>query len=149
MFNVTGGEIVIIVLVALIVLGPERIPEVARSLGRLINKAKTMSQGLQDTVSDISGDPSLKPIKDLGELATRPRQKLAEFAAEAEAEARAEQQKRERDQREAEQEKFALESESDVTQSDLGPPPERPAVEPTAELDVDANDEPGEKQPSQ
>lgn len=133
MFNVTGGEIVIIVLVALLVLGPERIPEVARNIGRLINKAKTMSEGLQSTVNDISSDPSMKPLKDLGELAARPRQKLAEFAAEAEAEERAQRRLEERARMEAEQAQAALDAPSGDT-SDIGQPPERPVAEPGAEV---------------
>lgn len=134
MFNVTGGEVIIIVLVALVVLGPDRIPEVARNIGRLINKAKTMSEGFQSTVSDISDDPSMKPLKDLGELAARPRQKLAEFAAEAEAEERAQRKLEEKTRMEAEQAEAALASPTDDVDNDIGPPPERPvAPDPTSD----------------
>jgi sec-independent protein translocase protein TatB len=89
MFNVTGGELVIILIVALVILGPDRLPEVARSAGRMINKVKTMTEGFQSNVSGVMDDPSMKPLKDLSELAARPRQKLAEYALEAEAEERA------------------------------------------------------------
>lgn len=89
MFNITPSEFLIIAVLALVVLGPDRLPDMARSLGRLINKAREMTADLRDSVDSISDDPSMKPLKDLGELATRPRQKLAEFAAEAEAEDRA------------------------------------------------------------
>lgn len=89
MFNITPSEFLIIALLALVVLGPERLPDMARSLGRLINKAREMTADLRDSVDSIADDPSMKPLKDLGELATRPREKLAQFAAEAEAEDRA------------------------------------------------------------
>ena len=89
MFNVTGGELIIILAVALVVLGPERIPEVARSAGRMINKIKTMTEGFSSGVSDVMDDPAMKPVKELTELAANPRQKLAEYALEAEAEERA------------------------------------------------------------
>jgi len=89
MFNVTGGELIIILAVALVVLGPERIPEVARSAGRMINKIKTMTKGFSSGVSDVMDDPAMKPFKELTELAANPRQKLAEYALEAEAEERA------------------------------------------------------------
>lgn len=89
MFNVTGGELIIILAVALVVLGPERIPEVARSAGRMINKIKTMTEGFSSGVSDVMDDPAMKPFKELTELAANPRQKLAEYALEAEAEERA------------------------------------------------------------
>lgn len=80
---------IIILAVALVVLGPERIPEVARSAGRMINKIKTMTEGFSSGVSDVMDDPAMKPFKELTELAANPRQKLAEYALEAEAEERA------------------------------------------------------------
>ncbi len=88
--NLTGGEMIIIALVALVVLGPERLPELARSAGKMMHKMRTMTEGVQAEVRDVMADPSMQPIKELGELATRPRQKLSEYAREAEAEERAE-----------------------------------------------------------
>jgi sec-independent protein translocase protein TatB len=87
--NLTGGELVIIALVALVVLGPERLPEMARSAGKMLHKVRTMTEGVQSEVRDVMADPSMQPLKELGELAVRPRQKLAEYALEAEAEERA------------------------------------------------------------
>jgi sec-independent protein translocase protein TatB len=89
MFNITGGEMLIILVVALVILGPDRIPEVAKSAGRMISKVKSFTEGMQTSVSGVMDDPSMKPLKDLSELAARPRQKLAEYALEAEAEERA------------------------------------------------------------
>lgn len=86
--NIGGGEILVIAFLALVVLGPERIPDMARGAGRLINKVRSMSSDLTGDMSDVINDPSMKPIRELGELATRPRQKLAEYALEAEAEER-------------------------------------------------------------
>ena len=60
MFNVTGGELVIIFLVALVVLGPERLPEAARTVGRLMGQLKDVSQGFQKELKsamDEVGDP--------------------------------------------------------------------------------------------
>lgn len=96
MFNITPSEFLIIAVLALVVLGPERLPDMARGLGRLINRAREMTSDLRETVDSISDDPTMKPLKDLGELATRPREKLAEFAAEAAAEDRAERAAKER-----------------------------------------------------
>ncbi|MDQ2678092.1 MAG: twin-arginine translocase TatA/TatE family subunit, partial [Actinomycetota bacterium] len=89
MGNFSGGEFIIILIVALVVLGPDRLPEMARSAGRMLHKLKTMTDGLGDDVKGVMDDPSMQPLKELGELAARPRQKLAEYALEAEAEERA------------------------------------------------------------
>ena len=80
---------VVIAIVALVVLGPERLPEMARSAGKMLHKLRTMTEGLQSEVRDVMADPSMQPLKELGELAARPRQKLTEYALEAEAEERA------------------------------------------------------------
>jgi len=87
--NLSGGEMIVILIVALVVLGPERLPEMARGAGRMVHKLKTMTEGLQSEVRDVMEDPSMQPLRELGELAARPRQKLTEYALEAEAEERA------------------------------------------------------------
>lgn len=87
--NFGGGELLVIIVLALLVLGPERLPEMAKSAGKALAKFKTMSSGLQDQVQGVMDDPAMQPLKELGELASRPRQKLAEYALEAEAEERA------------------------------------------------------------
>jgi sec-independent protein translocase protein TatB len=78
-----------IAIVALVVLGPDRLPEMARGAGRMMHKLRTMTEGMQSEVRDVMADPSMQPLKELGELAARPRQKLTEYALEAEAEERA------------------------------------------------------------
>ena len=54
---VEGGEWIVIVLVALVVFGPERLPELARKLGgwaqELRTAAREMRKGLEAEVSDI------------------------------------------------------------------------------------------------
>lgn len=87
--NIGTGEMLIIAIVALVVLGPERLPEMARSAGKMLHKLRTMSSDLQSQMGDVMSDPSMQPIRELGELATRPRQKLNEYMLEAEAEQRA------------------------------------------------------------
>ena len=106
MFNITPGEFLMIAILGLIVLGPERLPDMARNLGKMVNKLRSLSSDLQETVNSISDDPAMKPIKDLGELATRPRQKLAQFAAEAEAAERADKIARERAEMDKQQERL-------------------------------------------
>ena len=87
--NLGGGEFLTILLVALVVLGPERLPAFARSLGRGLHKLRTMTEGMNSQVREVIDDPAMQPLRELGEFAVRPRQKLAEYALEAEAEERA------------------------------------------------------------
>jgi len=91
--NFGGGEVIVIIIVALVVLGPDRLPEMARSAGRMLHKFRTMTEGLQTQVRDVMDDPSMQPLRELGEFAARPRQKLSEYALEAEAEERSKAEK--------------------------------------------------------
>ncbi|MDZ4204534.1 MAG: twin-arginine translocase TatA/TatE family subunit [Bacteroidales bacterium] len=45
-FNVSGAEILIILLVLIIVFGPKKIPEIARQLGKGINEMKKASSDI-------------------------------------------------------------------------------------------------------
>ena len=64
MFNVTGGELFMILLVALIVLGPERLPSAARRVGQVMGQLRDLSEGFKREVSqalDDPGEPIVKP----------------------------------------------------------------------------------------
>ena len=50
MFNVGGGEIIVILLLALIVLGPERLPDTAKKVGRFMAEIRRMTSGFQEEV---------------------------------------------------------------------------------------------------
>ena len=50
MFNLSGSEIVVILLLALIVLGPEKLPEAMRRAGKTFAEIKKLSSGFQDEV---------------------------------------------------------------------------------------------------
>lgn len=47
MFNIGGGELLVIALVALIVLGPQRLPDAARQAGRAMAELRRISSGFQ------------------------------------------------------------------------------------------------------
>ncbi|HEX5366030.1 MAG TPA: Sec-independent protein translocase protein TatB [Acidimicrobiales bacterium] len=52
MFNVGGGELLVILLVALIVLGPQRLPGAARQIGKVAGDLRRMSDGFQRELRD-------------------------------------------------------------------------------------------------
>jgi sec-independent protein translocase protein TatB len=52
MFNVGGGEFLVIALVALIVLGPQRLPDAARQVGKAMGELRRMSAGFQSDLKD-------------------------------------------------------------------------------------------------
>lgn len=58
------GEIVVIVLVALIVFGPQRLPEITRKAGEWMGKAREMTKSVSDTIDAEYGDVTA-PIRDL------------------------------------------------------------------------------------
>ncbi|HEX7095516.1 MAG TPA: twin-arginine translocase TatA/TatE family subunit [Acidimicrobiales bacterium] len=47
MGNIGGGEVLVILLAALIILGPTKLPEVARQLGRAVGELRKVSSGFQ------------------------------------------------------------------------------------------------------
>lgn len=58
MFNVGGGELLVIALIALIVLGPQRLPDAARTVGRVMGELRRMSSGFQQELKDAF-DPGI------------------------------------------------------------------------------------------
>jgi sec-independent protein translocase protein TatB len=52
MFNIGGGELLVILLIALIVLGPQRMPEAARTVGRVVGEIRRLSSGFQREIRD-------------------------------------------------------------------------------------------------
>lgn len=47
MFGISGAEVMIILLVALIVLGPDRLPQVARKAGQMMGELKKVTSGFE------------------------------------------------------------------------------------------------------
>lgn len=58
MFNITGGEIVIVLILALVVLGPDKLPEFVRRAGRLYGEVKRMSTGFRTEFRDAIDEPA-------------------------------------------------------------------------------------------
>ena len=62
MFDIGFSELVIIAIVALIVIGPERLPGVARTLGHLLGR---MQRYVNDVKSDIAREMELDELRKL------------------------------------------------------------------------------------
>jgi sec-independent protein translocase protein TatB len=56
MFNIGPGELVAILAVALIVLGPNRLPEAVRTAGRVVGELRRISSGFQDELRNALDD---------------------------------------------------------------------------------------------
>lgn len=64
MFDVGFSELIVIGLVALIVIGPERLPKVARTVGHLLGR---LQRYVNDVKSDINREMQLDELKKLQE----------------------------------------------------------------------------------
>jgi sec-independent protein translocase protein TatB len=62
MFDIGFSELIVIGIVALIVIGPERLPKVARTLGHLLGRAQRY---VNDVKSDINREMQLDELKKL------------------------------------------------------------------------------------
>jgi sec-independent protein translocase protein TatB len=62
MFDVGFSELMVIALVALIVIGPERLPRVARTLGALLGRAQRY---VNDVKADIQREVDLDELKNI------------------------------------------------------------------------------------
>ena len=56
MFNIGGGEFLVIALIALIVLGPQRLPDAARQVGKAMGELRRLSTGFQDELKEAFKD---------------------------------------------------------------------------------------------
>ncbi|WP_050758431.1 translocase [Xylanimonas cellulosilytica] len=61
MFDINGGEFLIIVVLALVLIGPERLPQYAAQLARLVKRVKSFAADAKDKVSDELG-PELADV---------------------------------------------------------------------------------------
>jgi sec-independent protein translocase protein TatB len=64
MFNVGGGELLVILLIALMVLGPDRLPGFAKKAGKVLSEVRRVSHGFQSEIRqamDFDGDADDRP----------------------------------------------------------------------------------------
>ena len=57
MFNIGGGELLVIFLVILIFIGPKKLPEVARAMGKITSSVRQMNTSFQDEMKRSFDEP--------------------------------------------------------------------------------------------
>ena len=62
MFNVGGGEVIVILLIAFIVLGPDKLPGAARQVGKYLNEFRRISSGFQDEIRSAMDVATQTPV---------------------------------------------------------------------------------------
>ncbi len=67
MFNLSGSEIVVILLLALIVLGPEKLPEAIRKFGRVYSEIRKISNGFQSEFKNAFDEP-MRELRETAQL---------------------------------------------------------------------------------
>lgn len=55
MLNVSGGELVLLVVLALIILGPDKLPEYASKLAQFVRSARDMAEGARSQIREEMG----------------------------------------------------------------------------------------------
>lgn len=63
MGNIGGGEIVVILLVALLVLGPQKLPDAAKQLGKAVREFRNITSGFQRELRDAMNAEEPTPAK--------------------------------------------------------------------------------------
>ena len=80
MFNVGLGEIVVIVLVVMLLFGPERLPEMARQAGRFLGRLRLTTQDALDQLKDEADLKDLNlPDLRIGSLRSQARDYVREL----------------------------------------------------------------------
>ena len=79
MGNLTASEILWILIVILVVFGPQRLPEIARKAGQLIRKAREAMGALTDELDREYGD-TLQPLRDVADEIQSARRDLRDTA---------------------------------------------------------------------
>jgi sec-independent protein translocase protein TatB len=83
-FNLQGSEIIVILLLALVVLGPEKLPEAVRKFTQTYAELKKMSSGFQSELKSALDEPmrEIRETADMVRDAADPRKIMAEAEAE-------------------------------------------------------------------
>ncbi|MBU6163332.1 MAG: twin-arginine translocase TatA/TatE family subunit [Myxococcales bacterium] len=131
MCGISGPELIIIVLVALVVLGPERIPELMRSLGKMMREVRKFTGDLSQVTREIQSTVSMEDLrKQIRDELSMERDKIRRLAQEVEIDQIRERKKKKVD--EAQSVELAK-SESGGEASEHGPSSDIPAALPASD----------------
>lgn len=72
MLDIGMQELIIIFVVALVVFGPRKLPELAKTLGRGVGELKRAMYGIRHTLEEA--DRSLPPVDKIGDFTLTPQQ---------------------------------------------------------------------------
>jgi sec-independent protein translocase protein TatB len=81
MFNVGTGEVLVILLIALIVLGPEKLPDTARKVGNVVGELRRMSSGFQNEMRSAMEEITRPPLESVPEETETPTQSQPDDSA--------------------------------------------------------------------
>ncbi len=79
--NINGGEIVLLVILALVVFGPKRLPELGRQVGRVVAEIRRVSREFEREVRDVA-DPFMREVRELTEPIEREVREAEQLARE-------------------------------------------------------------------
>lgn len=55
MFNISGGEFVVLLLLALLIFGPDQLPKAAQQIGRVLRQLRTMANSATNDIKEGLG----------------------------------------------------------------------------------------------
>lgn len=62
--GISGGELVVVLLLVLVLFGANRLPEMARSFGKGLREVRNAADQIKHEISDSSEDDTLKKFKE-------------------------------------------------------------------------------------
>tara|TARA_B110000438_G_C15637558_1_gene573800 strand:- start:119 stop:436 length:318 start_codon:yes stop_codon:yes gene_type:complete len=83
-FNIGGGEVLVILVVALIFLGPSKLPEIARTLGNVTQTVRRISSSFQSEISSSLDESVETDARLRGQSLVGDESKVTEVAESAE-----------------------------------------------------------------
>jgi sec-independent protein translocase protein TatB len=69
-FNLSGSEVIFLVLIALVVLGPDKLPDAMRKAGKAYADFKKMTTGFQNEMKSVLDEP-MRELRETADLAKK------------------------------------------------------------------------------